>query len=501
MVVEEVPQRTLSESSWLVTLDREPTDRGALYAQRFHEGKLERELLDANGYVVPDWSPDGQALTYLVNESELWNRGRVPTSRWLRRLDDSGWHELQLVHGPDAEEKWQGTTWSPSGDAFVFQIRRSDDGHDVNLGVLRDDGAVEVHTLATTAAGASVRGDWLPSGGRIAVAVGDGKSSTITIHEVQRGRAGTSVASRPLAAPEGLTFAGSLFDGTAISRDGQWLVVTVRALEAPLLRPYVLPLSGEGSAQAVPQCGLDPGETSCEGWMWHPNAPALVFKRTTKATPSVTTFFPQTETELSLGAGVPYRWLRGTAKLVVHDKSNWALIDMTDPTSPLRVELSDGDSSTILDVAASPDGRWLLLGHWKSGTTWWTALDLRTPYPWAATEVFRTTGAFTTIGVEWAPSSDFVLFTERTTTKTKATRIELPTYSARSLEFELGPTPSGFTWSGHFNPADGTLAIPHRGHLALLPPADWSEAALAPAPLGDTPDWSLPSWSPANVRH
>ncbi|AKV00147.1 hypothetical protein AKJ09_06810 [Labilithrix luteola] len=231
--------------------------------------------------------------------------------------------------------------------------------------------------------------------------------------------------------------------------------------------------------------------------MWHPNVAALLFRRTTNSTSSVAAFFPETETEVSLGAGLPYRWLPGSAKLVVRDNANWALVDMTDPASPVRVELPDGDPSTIFDEAASPDGRWLLLGHWQKNTAWWTALDLQTPHPWAATEVFRTTGAFGTVGVEWAPSSDFVLFTERTT-KPKATRVDLPTYSARPSEFELGPTPSGFTWAGHFNPADGTLATPHRGHLALLPPADWSEAA--PAPLGDTPDWSLPSWRPANVR-
>ncbi|AKV00148.1 hypothetical protein AKJ09_06811 [Labilithrix luteola] len=151
-VVEDVPQRTLSESPWLVTLDREPTNRGALYAQRFHEGKLERKLLDANGFVVPDWSPDGESLTYQVNESELWNRGRMPTSRWLRRLDDSGWHEPQLVHAPAVEERWEGSTWSPTADALVFQTLRSDNGHDVDLAIVRDDGAVEVRTLARTPA-------------------------------------------------------------------------------------------------------------------------------------------------------------------------------------------------------------------------------------------------------------------------------------------------------------------------------------------------------------
>lgn len=100
----------LSPDGARLALSADVDDNVDIWIKRLPDGPLGRLTFDDVVETDPFWSPDGQFVTYVKNESGNYDV-------WRRRADGTGAPELLL----DDERSFHQVQWSPDGEWMVFR--------------------------------------------------------------------------------------------------------------------------------------------------------------------------------------------------------------------------------------------------------------------------------------------------------------------------------------------------------------------------------------------
>ena len=152
------------------------TDRGAAHIYVINtDGTGRRRLTSASGGALPDVSPDGRRIAFLIVRPKEW-----PDSReWgVYVMDASGRHQRRLVGGRGVPPS--GPSWSPDGRMLMFvSASRTAD----SLFVINGDGTglTRLERKANLDAAA-----WAPRGRTLAIEHFDTDSDSLTIADLHR---------------------------------------------------------------------------------------------------------------------------------------------------------------------------------------------------------------------------------------------------------------------------------------------------------------------------
>jgi Tol biopolymer transport system component len=143
------------------------TERGAAHIYVINsDGTGRRRLTSASGGALPDVSPDGRRLAFLIQRPKLWGGWSTPSEWGVYVMDPTGRNQRRMVEGHGAPPS--GPSWSPDGRMIMFAtgdargccVARN------SLYVVRSDGTGLTRIAsATTYGGAS----WSPRGQTLAV--------------------------------------------------------------------------------------------------------------------------------------------------------------------------------------------------------------------------------------------------------------------------------------------------------------------------------------------
>jgi Tol biopolymer transport system component len=163
------------------------TERGAPHIYVINSnGTGRRRITSASGGALPDVSPGGRRIAFLIQRPKLWGGYTTPSEWGVYVMDTTGRHRRRLVEGHG--QVASGPTWSPDGHMIMFITAHETRGCCVardSLFVVNADGpGITRLTRSPTVSGAT----WSPHGQALAIEHYDRISdkSWLTVADLRR---------------------------------------------------------------------------------------------------------------------------------------------------------------------------------------------------------------------------------------------------------------------------------------------------------------------------